>query len=90
MRSRSHVFEIEAKLTPSKVGATPLQVIDAVRIRHAVRRLCRDGDAIGDIAFDLGFSTHGHFSRFFTGHLGASPSEYRRRVRALDGVFRNS
>ena len=80
--SRSHFFRAFRK----QVGATPLQVIDAVRIRHAVRRLYRDGDSIGDIAFDLGFSTPGHFSRFFTGHLGTSPGEYRRRVRALDGV----
>jgi AraC-like DNA-binding protein len=80
--SRSHFF----RAFRTQVGATPLHVVDALRIRHAVRRLCRDGDSIGDIAFDLGFSTHSHFSRFFTGHLGTSPGEYRRRLRALDGA----
>jgi AraC-like DNA-binding protein len=49
----------------------------ALRILAAIERL-RDGDVdLTELALDLGFSSHSHFTSVFRRHLGITPSELR-------------
>jgi AraC family transcriptional regulator len=79
--SRSHFF----KAFKTSVGTSPLHVIEAVRISWAVERLTTSRVSIAEVGDELGFSTPGHFGRFFAMHMGLSPSEYRGRVHHLSG-----
>jgi AraC-like DNA-binding protein len=71
--SRSHFF----REFQNQVGASPLRVIDAVRVSWAVEQLLRTDTPIAELGDQLGFSTPSHFGRFFAAHIGMSPSEYR-------------
>jgi AraC-like DNA-binding protein len=71
--SRSHFF----REFQSRVGTSPLRVIDAVRVSWAVERLLKTNTPIAVLGDELGFSTPSHFGRFFAAHIGLSPSEYR-------------
>jgi AraC-like DNA-binding protein len=33
-----------------------------------------------ELADELGYGNHGNFTRFFTQHVGVSPSEFRRQT----------
>lgn len=77
--SRSHFY----KQFKSCVGTSPLHMIDAVRVNWAVRCLSTTSMTIAEISDELGFSTPGHFTRFFTMHIGLRPSEYRARLHHL-------
>ena len=52
-------------------------------------RLCRaldrlpDQDDITDLAFELGYSSHSHFSAVFRSALGTTPSLYRSQARPM-------
>lgn len=52
-------------------------------------RLCRaldrlpDRDDITDLAFELGYSSHSHFSAVFRSELGTTPSLYRSQARPM-------
>jgi AraC-like DNA-binding protein len=60
-------------------------VTKELRLQQAVDLLTRTDGRILDIALDLGYSDHAHFTRAFRGWMGQSPLEYRRRHRA-DGA----
>ncbi len=58
-------------------GATMTDYRNSLRVRLALDRL---GDRCADLsglAFDLGFSSHSHFTRVFRRHVGIPPSSYR-------------
>jgi AraC family transcriptional regulator len=63
-------------------GMTPHVYINTLRAENACRRLAQEegGASLGRLAEELGFSDQGHFTRFIRGHLGVTPSEYRRVV----------
>ena len=69
-------------------GMTPNVFINLHRAEAACRRLAQqDGHgSLGQLAEDLGFSDQGHFTRFIRGHIGVTPSEYRRVVQVYDGL----
>jgi len=54
-------------------------VTKEMRLVQAVDLLTRTDAKILDIALDLGYSDHAHFTRAFRGWMGVSPIEYRRR-----------
>jgi AraC-like DNA-binding protein len=56
-------------------------VTKEMRLEQAVDLLARTESRILDIALDLGYSDHAHFTRAFRGWMGLSPLEYRRRHR---------
>lgn len=64
------------------LGCTPYQALASVRIGTAIGELL-NAKPIQDIAHDLGFSAHAHFTRFFSTHLPVSPSTYRDKAIVL-------
>lgn len=63
-------------------GMTPNVFINMLRAEHACRRLAQSEgrSSLGLLAEELGFSDQAHFTRFIRGHVGVTPSEYRRVV----------
>jgi AraC-like DNA-binding protein len=74
--SRSRFFEQFKR----GVGATPQHYIDWGRMAIATKWLSTTGRPLIELADELGFSAHSHFTRFFTQHIGVSPSEFRRQT----------
>jgi AraC-like DNA-binding protein len=72
--SRSHFYQQFKRC----VGVSPQHYLDWQRMTLATNALSATEQQIADIARDLGFSAPGHFTRFFTHHMGLSPSEFRR------------
>jgi AraC-like DNA-binding protein len=74
--SRSRFFEQFRRC----VGASPQHYIDWARMAVATRWLSTSDRPLIELADELGFSAHSHFTRFFTQHIGVSPSEFRRQT----------
>ncbi|MCZ0733881.1 helix-turn-helix domain-containing protein [Phreatobacter sp. AB_2022a] len=60
------------------MGMTPGVYNDTLRVEYAIEQLIGTNRPASDISLDLGFSTPGHFSRFFKNRIGFGPREYRR------------
>lgn len=78
--SRAHFFELFKKHT----NLTPRVYANVLRMEAAISSLTSGAAPIADLAYDMGFSAPGHFTRFFREHLGTTPSEYRRVVDMVD------
>ena len=61
------------------MGVSPQHYIDWVRMSHAIRLLGSSDQPLADIANELGFEEHSHFTRFFAQHMGVPPGDFRRR-----------
>jgi AraC-like DNA-binding protein len=72
--SRAHFFS----LFRDQLNTTPQVFWSAVRVEEAIRQLVLREAPLTTVAFDLGFSSPGNFSRFFREHMGVSPSRFRR------------
>ena len=60
-------------------GLAPLDYVQRLRIEQAKRRLERTGDAIEDIAWQVGYEEPAAFRRIFLRLTGISPGRYRRQ-----------
>lgn len=60
------------------MGISPQHYTDWVRMSHAIQLLGASDKALCDVAEELGFEEHSHFTRFFAQHMGVPPSEFRR------------
>lgn len=60
-------------------GLTFERLVQQIRVEAATHLLSHTTSSILDIALDLGYSDHAHFTRAFRGWTGVSPREYRRR-----------
>lgn len=78
--SRAHFFTLFGK----QIGVTPNVYANTLRMEEAFRKLAGGEDSITDLAFHLGFSAPGHFTRFFTQHQGITPREFRRALQNAD------
>jgi AraC-like DNA-binding protein len=78
--SRPHFY----KLFKEQVGVTPSIYLNTLRMEHAVGLVAAADRSITEISDDLGFSCQSVFTRFFTSHVGMSPSDYRRVARVLN------
>ena len=64
-------------------GLTPHQFRIQSRLDRAKRLLAMGQHSVTDVCMEVGFSSLGSFSDLFTRRVGATPSAYRRRVRAM-------
>jgi AraC family transcriptional regulator len=64
----------------AKLGQTPYQYILSLRIEEAKNLLVNTGDALTDIALELGFNDGSHFSRTFKKFTGYTPLQYRKNT----------
>ena len=64
-------------------GFTPHQFRIQSRLDRAKRLLAVGQHSVTDVCMEVGFSSLGSFSDLFTRRIGASPSAYQRRVRAM-------
>lgn len=62
-----------------RTGVNISTYINKVRIEHAKHHLLTAPDSITAIALNVGYSDSNYFSRVFTGLVGITPSEFRRR-----------
>jgi AraC-like DNA-binding protein len=69
------------RLFRSCVGQSPVQYIQAQRVRRAAQRLLFSADSIEAVAAASGFGNRFYFSRVFARHLGVAPAAYRRMAR---------
>lgn len=56
-----------------------------LRLGRALERL-PDSDDITDLAFELGFSSHSHFTATFREKVGMTPSQFREQARSASAV----
>jgi AraC-like DNA-binding protein len=59
-------------------GISPNEVLTQYRI-HKAKTLLKQGNAINDVAYAVGFTTHSHFSTVFKKVTGMSPKEYKKQ-----------
>jgi AraC family transcriptional regulator len=57
------------------------QYLNRLRLRIGLERLAQCSAGLSEIAFALGFSSHGHFTTAFRGEFGLPPSAFRRRLK---------
>ena len=62
-------------------GETPMQRVQANRLRDAAERLARTDAPVTQVCFDVGFESLGTFSALFRRTYGVPPSAYRKMRR---------
>ncbi|HYE04482.1 MAG TPA: AraC family transcriptional regulator [Planctomycetota bacterium] len=62
------------------VGASPIDYVLQLRLRHATHLLRDHNLSIGEVATRVGFADQFYFSRQFRRRYGVSPMQYRRRL----------
>jgi AraC-like DNA-binding protein len=66
-------------LFKKKTGHPPLEYFKHIKIQKACQYLQFTNLQVREIAYKLGIDDHFYFSRFFSGVMGQSPLEYRKR-----------
>jgi len=69
-----------ARAFKASTGMSPHQFVLRRRIESALKKLKEPHVDLADLAYDLGFSSQGHFSTVFHKLVGVTPSSYRERV----------
>lgn len=64
----------------NEVGMPPHTYLENVRIRQA-QKLLSEGEALVQVAHQVGFGSQSHFTQRFKQIIGVSPGEYARQVR---------
>jgi AraC family transcriptional regulator len=67
-------------------GLSPHQYVLRRRIDRAVEMLKDERSSLAGIAYDLGFSSQGHFTTVFRKFTGTQPSNYREQLLSLKQV----
>jgi transcriptional regulator GlxA family with amidase domain len=78
--SRPHFFSLFHEQTI----LTPRIYWNLLRIENAIAQIRKPEGHLGTVAYNLGFSSQGNFSRFFREHIGVSPMSFRRAVQQTD------
>jgi len=66
-----------SRLFPRATGYTLTEYRHAVRVRSALAALRDPRTDLTQLALDLGYSSHSHFTMVFRRHFGITPSEFR-------------
>lgn len=69
-----------ARLFKQTAGVAPHAFVLNRRLERAKQLLLNREKPVTDIAFDLGFSSHSHFTTFFRKHTGVTPRDFRESV----------
>jgi transcriptional regulator GlxA family with amidase domain len=69
-----------------QLGASPLHVLNEMRIERAKQYLVHTDMSVLDISLALGFNPN-YFSRFFRQHTGYSPRDYAKVMRHTEDTF---
>jgi len=77
--SRPHFY----KLFRAQTGVTPNLYVNTLLMEKALDALVSTEAPIAEIGADLGFSAQSVFARFFAGHVGMAPTDYRRAAKVL-------
>lgn len=77
--SRPHFY----KLFRAQTGVTPNLYLNTLLMEKALDALVTTEAPIAEIGDDLGFSSQSVFARFFAGHVGMAPTDYRRAAKVL-------
>jgi AraC family transcriptional regulator len=75
--SRAHFYRLFERST----RMTPHVYLNLLRMELAVKSVVHTQDSLSTVSNTLGFSTQGHFTRFFRDHAGVNPSEFRNVAR---------
>ncbi len=67
-----------------EVGLTPIDYLNRLRCSEARNLLDNSTAAIGEIGFQVGFSSTQYFSTAFKKYTGMTPSSYRKRAHGID------
>jgi transcriptional regulator GlxA family with amidase domain len=78
--SKFHFVRIFEEAT----GKTPHHYLTCLRLQRAKELLLNSDDSIMDVCLDVGYSSHGTFSRTFAFFVGLSPTEFRAMGRTVD------
>jgi AraC-like DNA-binding protein len=62
-------------------GQTMTSYRHALRVQLALERLRESPSDLTDLALELGYSSHSHFTQVFRRHIGITPSEVRESER---------
>ena len=65
-------------------GTTIHRYLTHVRLQRALGRLAEGAQDLTDLAFELGFSSHSHFTAVFRRSLGVTPEAVRRSAGIRD------
>lgn len=76
--SRPHFFALFKEQT----SLTPNVYWNTLRMQEALRQLQWSREPLTSVAWNLGFTTQGNFTRFFRDHAGVPPTLYREAVRS--------
>jgi AraC family transcriptional regulator len=69
-----------ARAFKESTGVSPHQYVLRRRIDRAVEMLKNERSSLAGIAYDLGFSSQGHFTTVFRKFTGTQPSSYREQL----------
>lgn len=74
----SHYFR---KVFKEVTGLTPIDYINKIRIKKAVRQLTEDSCTVAKVAETVGINDTNYFSRLFRKTMGCTPTEFRKHKR---------
>ncbi len=74
--SRPHFFALFKEQT----SLTPNVYWNTLRMQEALRQLQWSREPLTSVAWNLGFTTQGNFTRFFRDHAGVPPTLYREAI----------
>ncbi len=66
--------------TKKYLGRTAKSTIDAMLMKESENLLHQTALSVKELAYELGFQSASHFSRFFKRHTGISPAAYRQQA----------
>ena len=69
-----------ARVFKARTGFSLHAYRNQLRLRAALERLAEPGVDLIDIALDLGFSSHSHFTETFRRSFGKTPSAVRQEI----------